>query len=95
MVAGRCSVWTSTRVGSPRRIYSWFEPRTHNRCTWAFAVLASVGAFEVYLLLAVSIGFVALAGAGRVWKCCGIDCGIGWTASLDTQQRHRGLLRSH
>ena len=37
------------------------------------------------MLLAVSIGFVALAGAGRVWKRCGIDCGIGWTALLDRQ----------
>ena len=54
--------------------------RTHNRCTWAFAASASVGAFGVYLLLAASISLVALAGAGRVWKCCGINCGISWTA---------------
>ena len=54
--------------------------RTHNRCTCAFAASASVGAFGVYLLLAASISLVALAGAGRVWKCCGINCGISWTA---------------
>ena len=56
------------------------ELRTFNRRTWAFAALASVGAFGVYLLLAASISLVALAGAGRVWKCCGINCGISWTA---------------
>ena len=64
-----------------RRIFSWLEPRTHNRCTWAFAASASVGAFGVYLLLAASIGLVALAGAGGVWKCCGINCGTGSSAS--------------
>jgi hypothetical protein len=54
--------------------------RTRNRWTWAFAVLASVGAFGVYLLLAASISLVALARARRIWKCCGINYGISWTA---------------
>jgi hypothetical protein len=29
-------------------------------------------------VLAASIELLALAGAERVWKCCGLDCGIGW-----------------
>jgi hypothetical protein len=68
----------------------WLEPRTHNRCTWAFAASACIGGLGVHLCLAGSIGFVALAGAGRVRKCCGIDCGIGWTASLDTNSGTSG-----
>ena len=44
-------------------------------------MLASVGALEVYVLLAVSIGLVALAGAGRVWKRCGVNYGTGSSAS--------------
>ena len=75
--------------------YNHRQPRVDNRCTWPFAASAGVGSFEVYLLLAASISLVALAGAGRVGKCCGINCGISWTASLDTQQRHPGLLTSH
>ena len=47
--------------------------------------MGGVGAFGVYLLLAESIGLGALAGAGRFWKCCGIDCGTGW-AALDKQR---------
>jgi hypothetical protein len=56
------------------------ELRTFNWCIWAFVALASVGTFGVYPLLAASIGLIALAGTGRVWKCCGINCGIGWSA---------------
>ena len=64
------------------------ELRTFNRCTWAFAASASVGAFGVNLLLAAWIRLVALAGAGRVWERCGIDCGICWSAYSICSQRH-------
>ncbi|ORV14107.1 hypothetical protein [Mycobacterium celatum] len=55
--AGTYSIKTDGQVNG---YISWLEPRTHNRCTWAFAASASVGAFEVYLRLAASTGLVAL-----------------------------------
>jgi hypothetical protein len=56
------------------------ELRTFNWWIWAFAALASVGAFGIYMLLAALIGLVALAEVGWVWKRCGINCGIDWSA---------------
>lgn len=48
------------------------------QCWWVLGIL----------LLAAAIGFVALVGAERVWKYCGIDCGIALVCGVDKQPGH-------